>query len=259
VNGGVSVDLDVQLPKPASVTARTQRGDVTVAGLQGPADVATRNGDVQIHDIGANVNADLQNGDTHIRNVTGTVNFSGRGGGDVEIADVQGGVTIGGNVFGDVDVRNSQKGVHYASPRANVQIASLAGETKIDNSNIEISRASGPIVVTAKNQDVRLNDVNGPLDLNETHGDISVTFMAPPTAPINISSNSGDVTLNLPPQSNFTLSAVSNAGDITDDFAENPAHDDDHAPHHHDATYGSGGPMIRVTTKYGDIHIGNSK
>lgn len=257
--GGISVDLDVQLPKPASVNAHTNHGDVTVAGIQGATTVSTRNGDVQVHDTGSGVTADIQNGDTHIRNVAGPVNFSGRGGGDVEITDVQGNATLGGNVFGDVDLRNVAKGVHYSSPRANVQIGGPIGELKIDTSDVVLSRATGPITISARNQDMRLSQVQGQLNLTETHGDINVTFAEPPNAPITINDDAGDVTLNLPAQSNFSLYAQSNAGDITDDFAENPEHDDDHSPHVVNVAHGSGGPQIHIVTKYGDIHIGNSK
>jgi DUF4097 and DUF4098 domain-containing protein YvlB len=256
---GISVDLDVQLPKAASINARTQHGDVTVADVQGPTDAATRGGDLQIHDVGAGVTADLQNGDAHIRNIAGPVSFTGRGGGDVEITDVQGDATLSGNVFGDVDLRNVAKGVHYSSPRANAQIAALPGELKIDNSDIVLSHGEGPITISAKNQDLRLDQIQGPLTLTETHGDINVTFTTPPNGPININNDSGDVTLNLPPRSNFSLYAQSNSGDITDDFAANPEHDDDHRPHIVNVTHGTGGPAIRVVTKYGDIHIGNSQ
>lgn len=256
--GGISVDLDVQLPKVAGVTARSQRGDVTVNGVDGATDVATRNGNIQIHDIGSNVTADMQNGDAHIGNVTGGVNFTGRGGGDVEITDVQRDVTVGGNVFGDVDVRNAAKGVHYTSPRASAQIAALPGEFKIDNSDISVSQASGPIVINAHNQDIRLDDVSGQLTLSETHGDINVTFTAPPKAPINITSDSGDVNLNLPSNSNFTISAESNSGDIDDDFSA--TQQTDNTGHRlFEATYGTGGPLIHITTKYGTIHIGKSQ
>jgi DUF4097 and DUF4098 domain-containing protein YvlB len=255
-NGNVSVDLDVQLPKPASVTARTSHGDVTVADVQGPADVATRNGDVQIHDVNSNVTTDLQNGDAHIRNINGAVSFTGRGGGDVEITDAKGAVNLGGNIFGEVNVRNALQGVHYSSPRANVQIASLPGETKIDNGDIVISNAVGPITVNAKNQDVRLTDVTGPLDLSETRGDIQITLSAPPKAPIDITSDSGDVSLTLPAQSAFTLSASSNSGDISDDFsASQESSDNERGPQRLNVTYGTGGPAIHITTKYGNIHI----
>ncbi len=256
-NGGVSVDLDVELPKAASVSARSQHGDVSIAGTQGATDAATRNGDLQIHDVGSNVTADVQNGGAHIRAVGGAVNFTGRGGGDVEIADVQRDVTIGGNVFGDVDVRDAAKGVHYSSPRGTeLQIAGLAGELKIDNSDITLSRAMGPINISSRNHDMRLDGVEGQLDLTETRGDINVTLTAPPKAPINITDDAGDVTLTLPPQSTFTISAQSQSGDIDDDFGSNSEDSDGQGFHHLDHTYGTGGPMIHITTRYGTIHIG---
>ncbi len=255
----IVIDLDVQIPKGVAVSSHTNDGDVTVAGIQGAATVSTRSGDLQVHDVGSNVRADIQNGDTHIRNVAGAVSFTGRGGGEVEIADVREAATLGGNVFGDVDLRNVAKGVHYSSPRANVQVGGRVGELKIDNSDVVLSGGTGPITITARNQDMQLDNVQGQLNLTETRGDINVTFAEPPNASINITDDAGDVTLNLPPQSNFSLYAQSNAGDITDDFAENPQHDDDHAPHVVSVTHGSGGPAIHIVTKYGDIHIGNSK
>jgi len=256
--GGISVDLDAQLPKEAGVTARTPRGDVTVAGMQGPTDAVARNGDLQIHDVGSNVTADVQNGDTHIRNVAGSVNFTGRGGGNVEIADIQGGANLQGNVFGDIDLRDISKGVHYNSPRSDVQVGALPGELKIDTSEIDLSRATGPISVTAHNQDIHLDDVQGPLTLTETRGDIEVAFAAPPKAAVTISNDSGDVTLTLPAQSSFTIYAESRSGDIDSDFGAVP-NSDDHGPHILTATYGAAGPMIHIVTKYGDIHINKSQ
>jgi DUF4097 and DUF4098 domain-containing protein YvlB len=257
--GGISVDLNVQLPKTASVSARTQHGDVSVAGVQGSTDVSTRNGDVQIHDVGSSVTTNLQNGGAHIRNVVGPVSFTGRGGGDVEITDVQGAVTLGGNIFGDVDLRNIAGGVHYNSPRANVQVSGSTGELKIDTGEVVLSRANGPITINAHNQDLQLNGVQGQITLSETHGDINVTFSSPPNAPVDINDSAGDVTLNLPPQSNFSLYAQSNAGDVTSDFGGNSNQDSDRSPHVTNVTQGSGGPMIHIVTKYGDIHIGKSQ
>jgi len=257
--GGISIDLDVQLPRPASVNARTNRGDVTVAGVQGTATVSTRNGDVQIHDVGLGVTSDVQNGDTRIHNVAGPVSFTGRGGGDVEIADIQGAATLGGNVFGDVDLRNVTKGVRYSSPRANVQVDGAIGELKIDTSDVVLSRATGPITISARNQDMQLDSVQGQLNLTETHGDIDITFAEPPNAPIKITDDAGDVTLNLPAQSNFTLFAQSNAGDITNDFTQDSDRGNDHGPQVLNFTQGTGGPTIHIVTKYGDIHIGKSK
>jgi len=156
-----------------------------------------------------------------------------------------------------VALRNIPKGVHFTSPRASVEVAALPGEMKLDTSDIVISDALGPIVINAGNEDVRLESVSGALELHAKRGDITVTFSAPPKEPINITDDSGDVTLNLPSQSTFTLAAESRSGDITDDFAANPAHDDDHSPHAIAATQGSGGPAIHLATNYGDIHIGN--
>jgi DUF4097 and DUF4098 domain-containing protein YvlB len=259
VRGNVSVDLDVQLPKAAAVVAKSQRGDVTVSGVQGSADTATRNGDTEIHDVSKDVTVDTQNGAVHIRSVNGAVNLTGRGGGDVELADIQGPVTINGNLFGDVEVRNAAKSFSFTSPRANVQAAALSGQLKLSNGDIELSSAAGPVSIRANNQDVRLNNIDGNIDVNTKHGDINLTFSTPPKAGVNISTDAGDITLTLPPQSTFTIAATSNSGDITDDFSSVHIDDDSHGPHQDNHTYGSGGAAIHVTTRYGDIHIGKAQ
>jgi DUF4097 and DUF4098 domain-containing protein YvlB len=253
--GDVSADLDVQLPKSSKVIARSQKGDVSVSGMQGGADVATRNGDIQIHDVGASAIADLQNGDAHLRNISGPVTFTGHGGGDLQITDVQGDVNIGGNVFGDVDIHSVSRAVHFASPRATVQIAALPGELKIDNSDIVLSGAGGPVSVNARNQDVKIGNVDGQLTLTDNRGDIDVTFDSSPKAAVNITNDAGDVDVTLPANSNFTLFASSKSGDVTNDFAP---HSDDDDSKSVTATYGSGGPVIHITTNYGDIHIGKA-
>jgi DUF4097 and DUF4098 domain-containing protein YvlB len=257
-NGGVSVDLDVALPKAATVVARTQRGDVTISDVQGSADASTRNGDLQIHDTGSTVTADIQNGDAHIRNVAGEVNLSGRGGGDVDIADVKGAVTLSGNPFGDIDVRNAPKGVHYSSSRSNLQLGGVSGELKMDTGDINLSRASGPVVINARNQDLSLDEVDGQIQISDNRGDIAVSFSKPPKSPINITDDSGDVTLTLPDNSAFTVSADSKSGNISSDFAPDSGSSGVISNHHLDATHGSGGPTIQISTKYGDIHINKS-
>ena len=253
--GGISVDIDAALPKAASVVARSQRGDVSVNGVQGTVDASTRNGTINIHDTGSTVTADMQNSGAQIHSVAGDVNLSGRGGGNVEIADVKGAVTLSGNLFGNVDVRNAPKGVHYSSSRSNVQIGSLAGELKMDTGDINLSQASGQITVNARNQDVTIDEANGQMDISDNRGNIEVTFSKPPKSVIAIHDDAGNVTLTLPAGSAFMLTADSKSGEITGDFGTTSANSNDDGSHHLETALGSNGPTIRISTKYGNISI----
>jgi Putative adhesin len=82
---------------------------------------------------------------------------------------------------------------------------------------------------------------------------VEIEYSQPPKAPISITTDSGDVSLSLPAGASFSVSAVSKSGDLENDFGGSS---DDHAGSHSlNATYGSGGPQIRITSHYGDIHI----
>ena len=259
VNDGksTSVDLDVELPKAARITANTQRGDVSLSGMQGAGQISTRNGNIQVHDAGSSVTALSQNGDTQIHNVTGDVTLNGHGSGDINIENVSGSAEIAGNFFGDVEMRNVGKSARYTSARASVSVASLPGVLRLGTSTIELSNASGFVQISANNRDVKLENIRGPLDLRATRGDVQVVYSAAPSGPITISNDTGDVTLTLPAHSNFTISAASRSGDIENEF--NSAQNRSEDSHHLQATYGSGGQAINITSNYGTIRIRKSQ
>ena len=250
----ISVNLDIAVPANVSIVAKVQHGDLQISGIHGTVETSTGTGDVSVRDAGADVTADRGTGDTHIEAVEGAVHLTGHGAGDIEIANVRGSVSVEGNTFGDVTMRNVAKEVRYDSPRTRLSLASLPGELKLDPGDIEISHASGSVQINAHDQDFKATDLSGQFDLTAQRGDINVTYSTPPTAPINITADSGDVSLSLPARSNFTIFAVSKSGDVENDFgAAQTAEDEDER--RIQATYGSGGPTIRIITNYGSIHL----
>lgn len=53
----VTVDIELEVPPQIAVHARTMRGAVTVAGLNGDVDVATNDGEIQLRNLSGNVTA----------------------------------------------------------------------------------------------------------------------------------------------------------------------------------------------------------
>jgi DUF4097 and DUF4098 domain-containing protein YvlB len=252
-NGDISVDLDVTVPKSAGVSAATQHGDIRITDAVGNVETSAGAGDVTIRNTTGAVSADSGPGDTKIDGASATVRFHKRGPGDVEISNVQGEAQIEGNTLGDVVIRNVTKGVSLSSTRTTFSAAALPGELRLDRGDIHLSHAAGPVSITAHNQDVTANNVDGQFDVTAQHGDVEIEYSQPPKAPISITTDSGDVSLSLPAGASFSVSAVSKSGDLENDFGGSS---DDHAGSHSlNATYGSGGPQIRITSHYGDIHI----
>jgi DUF4097 and DUF4098 domain-containing protein YvlB len=260
--GVVAADLDVQLPKTASLTLHTSHGDVNVSGIGGPIDALTDNGDVEIHDAGSDVTAQTEKGDVRIDRAAGNVMLKGRGD-DVEINDVTGNVTIDGAYVGSNVVRKVGGLTRLAAPWAQLTIAQLTGRLEIDSGDIHIADANGAARIQTHNKDIETENVTGQLDITNSHGDVKVTLHQPPSQAINITNDSGEVDLALPSQSSFQISAYSRSGEVESDFSDAGLHTSGEEENGRlegqvNAKSGMSTPKITITTSYGTISLRKS-
>lgn len=268
--GNVNVDLDVTVPKSASITASTDHGNVSIADVAGKIAVTTTHGDVEIHDAGSDVAVEMSKGDARISTVAGNARLSGHGD-QVDVNDVTGDATIEGEFFGPVHVRNIAKTTHYASQKADLTLVHMTGRLELDSGQLEVSDVAGFAKLVTKNKDVDVENVAGRLDIVDVHGDIKVGYAQPPREEINIANESGEVDLTLPAKSNFQISATSRGGEVQSDFdlASSGSHPEAHqdsgsdsegknAPMRIDGKIGTGVPRIQITTTYGTIYLRKS-
>ena len=221
----VRVDLDVQLPKTASVTLYTPHGDINASAIAGTVNARTENGDIEIHDAGSDVVAQLEKGDARITGVAGNVSLKGRGN-DVEIGDVTGNATLDGPFLGSTVVSRVKGTTRVSSPWAELTVAQLTGRLELDSSDIQISDVAGPARLQTHNKDIDVENVAGQLDVVDTHGDVKVVYANPPRESVNISNESGEVDLALPGEvelSDFRSVAVRRSGQrvpgsVTEDY-----------------------------------------
>ena len=268
--GTVGVDLDVQIPSTTSgLTLRTGRGDLSVSGVASPIDARTDSGDLEIHDAGGDVTAQLQRGNVRIDRVNGNVTLRGQGD-DVEIGDVKGNATIEGAFVGTVVVRKVSGTTQYAlwlmrfaSPWTNISVAQLTGRMELDGSDLKVSDAAGAVSLQTHDKDIEAENIAGPLDIRNSHGDTKVTINTPPREAITITNESGDVDLSLPAKSSFQISAYSRSGEVHSDFPIPSARttDDERQNHLEGQVGGSSGenpPRISINTTYGTISLKKS-
>lgn len=253
--GTVETDLDVEIPKTASVTANADRGDVTVAGVRGAVDATASNGDIDVHDAGSDVSAAISSGNIRISDVKGSVRASGHGS-EVDVSDVAGDATFDGEFFGPVRVRNVAQTTRYLSERSNLTLARLTGRLELNSGDLEVSEVAGAAKIATRNKDIEVEDVQGPLDLADSHGDITIRYSRPPTAPIGVADESGEVALTLPANSSFEISAASQSGEVDSEF-QDPSLQlvNDANVGRLNGKVGSGGPRIAIATTYGTISI----
>jgi DUF4097 and DUF4098 domain-containing protein YvlB len=256
--GTVEADLDVEVPKTASVTAKADHGDVTVAGLDGAVEADVSNGNVDVHDAGSDVSTTINSGHLHISNVNGNVRVTGRGN-EVDVSDVSGDATLDGEFFGPIRVRNVAKITRYASERSTLTLTRLTGRLELNSGDLELSDVAGPAKLVTHNKDIEVEDVTGPLEIADSHGKITIRYSRPPTAAITVNNLAGEVGLTLPAGSTFEISAVSRSGEVDSEF-EDPGLRlvNDANVGRLNGKIGAGGPKIAIVTTYGTISIRKS-
>jgi len=258
----VEADLDVQLPKTASVTLHTPRGDISASAIAGAVDARTENGDIEIHDAGSDVTAQLQKGDVQITGVAGSVTLKGRGD-DVEIGEVAGNATLDGPFVGSTTVRKVKGTTRVSSPWAELTIVQLTGRLEMDSGDIQLSDVGGLSNIQTHNKDIDAENVAGQLDIVDSHGDVKVVYASPPRAALNITNETGEVDLTLPARSAFQISALSRSGEVDSEF-QDPAlktageEKDGRLDGEFGSRSGAPVPRITITTSYGTISLHKS-
>jgi hypothetical protein len=256
--GRPSIDLDVEIPKKADVTANSGRGDISISGIAGAISATTQNGNVEVHDAGSDLIASLLKGDAHLTNVAGNVRITGRGN-EVEVADIAGDATIDGDFYGPIRVRNVAKTTHYTSQNTNLTLVHVTGRMEIDSGQIDISDAAGSVKLTTRNKDIQVENVAGRLSISNSDGAVKVRCSNPPREEMNIANESGEVDVTLPARSLFDVSAVSRSGEIQSGFS-GPSlkieNGEDGA--RLNGTVGGHGTKITIATSYGTIYLRKS-
>jgi DUF4097 and DUF4098 domain-containing protein YvlB len=251
----VEVGLEVHVPKQATVSLRTDRGDVHISGAQGNVSIFVRNGDIEVRNSGGDVSVNSTHGDIHILGAGGNVTLSGRGS-DVEIADIKGQVAVEGDFFGPIRMNHVDKGVRYRSRQTDLTLTQLNGQLEAGSGRVELSDSNGDVTLATRRSDVKIGNAGGRVQIADDGGDIDIEFAQPPRADISVESRSGDLSLSLPAQSNFQLDAQTRNGDLDCDFPglKGPGgrDNDDRSLM---GQVGSRGPTIHLRTQHGDIRI----
>src|ERR1700704_131259 len=253
----ISLDLDVAVPKKASLTIRNEKGDITVADMAKPVNVTNGVGDIEIRDTAGDVNIDTRKSDIKVSDTKGNVKISGHGG-EVNVSGATGGLTIDGEFYGAIRADKIAKGVRFISQRTDLTLSQLAGHMEASPGNLEIFDAPGSLSVRTQD-DITLENAGGKVKIDNRRGNVEVRFSAPPKDDIEINNSSAGITLSLPESSSFEILADCHSGDIDSEFQADslkltPGTGSNDA--HLEGKYGSArGPKIILKTSYGSISL----
>lgn len=251
----LKVDLDVTVPKNVSIEAATGHGDIDVSGISGGAVVRSGAGNITVTGIGSDVSVDLHWGDAKVSGVSGNVKISGRGN-DLDLTNVSGNADAEGAFIGSIHASNIAKTLRWVSPWTDLTVTQLSGHLEADSGDVEISGATGPAKLITHNKDVKITNVLGRIDVVNTHGDVKVSYAQPPHEDLSVTNDAGDAEVTLPATSNFQVSAISRAGEVQNEFSSqflNTSNENERGQI--SGSIGTAGPMIRIFTSYGTIHL----
>jgi DUF4097 and DUF4098 domain-containing protein YvlB len=253
----ISFDLDVMVPKRASLTIRNERGNITVADMAKAINVTNGVGDIEIHDTGGDVDIETRKSDVKVSDTKGGVKISGHGG-QIDVSGATGGLTIDGEFSGPIRADKIAKGVRFVSQRTDLTLSQLAGHMEASPGHLEIYDAPGSLNVRTQD-DITLENASGKVKIDNRRGNVEVRFSAPPKEDIEIDNASAGITLSLPESSSFEIVADCHSGDINSEFQADSLKlisGSKSGDSHLEGKYGNGrGPKIILKTSYGSISI----
>jgi hypothetical protein len=253
----ISFDLDVMVPKKASLTIRNEKGNITIADMSKAIHVTNGVGDIEIHDTGGDVDIETRKSDVKVSDTKGSIKISGHGG-QISVSGATGGLTIDGEFSGPIRADKIAKGVRFISHRTDLTLSQLAGHLEASPGHLEIYDAPGSLNVRTQD-DITLENTGGKVKIDNRRGNVEVRFSSPPKEDIEINNASAGITLSLPESASFEIVADCHSGDIDSEFQADSlklTSGTKSGDSHLEGKYGSGrGPKIILKTSYGSISI----
>lgn len=244
-------DMEIWAPRKASVQITAAHGDVNVNQRDADVKISTTHGDIQVSQIKGNVDITSHKGDIQISQVTGDAHLDGKAD-DVTLSDVSGVAILDGEFFGDTKLSHIGKSVKFHSTRTDMELGKLDGELDMDSGDLHATSVAGPFQVHTRAKDIRLEDVSGPITIENSHGEIDIHPVSP-FGDVNVSNHQGAIHIVLPESAGFTVDARSSRGELESDFSLNVTKTgEDHVAA---GNIGKGGNRLQLTTDHGTIEI----
>ena len=250
-NHGVQTDLDISIPRKMELHITARKGDVSVSGRDGQVEVAAQHGDVSVEDVTGNVKLNLDKSSAKVEQIAGDVHIDGHLN-EVSITDVKGSVQLDGEFEESVKLARISKNVAFKSSRTDMEFSSIAGELDLDSDDLHADKITGPVHLTTRSKEVRLEEVTGDVRLQDDNGGVEISMRS--LGNVQIDSRSGDVELSVPDKAGFRVDARTRDGEIQSDFPELKIENGDHEATA-SGTVGNGTSHIVINNQHDGIEI----
>jgi hypothetical protein len=221
----VETDLDISLPRKVQVAIISRRGDVNLSGRDGGVDISAQHSDTNLEDVNGNVKVNQEKGSVKIEQIAGDVHVQGRVN-EVSVADVKGAVQLEGEFQESVKLARITKSVTFKSSRTDMEFSRIEGTLDLDSDELRAEQITGPLHLTTRSKNIRLEEVSGDVRLQDDNGAIEVGMRT--LGNVQIDNRNGDIRLSLPDKAAFRLDAHTRDGEIQSDFSELKVNNDEH-------------------------------
>ncbi|HBY63973.1 MAG TPA: hypothetical protein DEH78_29470 [Solibacterales bacterium] len=255
----ISADLEITVPKGATIEARARYGDFDISDLEGAVDISSDNAGVRLQNIGGGVRLDLRKSDVvRAIKVKGNVELRARGQ-DIQLEDIEGQVTISGSYSGDLELRRLAKPVKYEGAYTEFRIERLPGEFRMGIGDITGSNLVGPVRINAnRSKDIELNDFTEAMEITVDRGDVHLRPGKNALGRMSVRTRSGDLELALPEKARFDLVASTRRGSVDNEYGA-PIQSEGERDRGGTLTGKSGsGPELRLDTDRGNVVVRKS-
>lgn len=213
----IETDLDISIPRKASVTIVSRRGDVAVSGREGDIDISNQHSDVSVEDVKGNVRLNLERSSAKLEEITGDVQIRGRLN-EVSVLDVKGGAQLDGDFMESVKLGRVDKTVTFKSSRTDMDFSKIQGELDLNSDDLHADNLEGPVHLTTRSKEIRLDAVSGDVRLKDENGGVEITMRS--LGNVQIENRNGDIQLSVPEKPGFHVDARTHDGEIQSDFSE---------------------------------------
>lgn len=250
----VSAEMEITVPKGASIEAHGRYGDFDITDINGAVEVISDNAGVRLQNIGGDARVDLRRSDVvRAVNVKGLFDLKGRGA-DVDLQNIEGPVTISGAYSGVIQFRNLSKPLRFTGERTELNIEKLPGQVRMALGDFTASNLVGPIHLSTRSRDIEISEFTNPIEISVDRGDIDLRPGSLALSRIDARTNSGDITLSLPSGAKFDLTASTARGDVTNDYGS-PIHAENEGRGAELRGVAAGGPAINAHTEHGAVVV----
>jgi hypothetical protein len=213
----IRAELDITVPRGASMAAANRDGDLTVSGIAGSLDLTGQNASARLENIGGAVRLDMTGaGLVRAVGLKSGLDLKGRGD-DIDLENIAGEVWISGSWSGLAQFRGLAKPLRWNGPRTSLSAEAIPGELRMSLGDIYGSRVRGPLRIEAQTKDIHLTELSDATSIRLERGDVRLRT-GPVVPEITVRVQAGDVEIAVPEKAQFQAQMVTERGAAFSDF-----------------------------------------